>query len=83
MTYSSERNARRARRKYLTPLAQMPYSQCVMTITEMNPQRAEATLRAMLSCSRTNCWWAEYDLAQRFISTLNQKLSKHYAGHNA
>lgn len=72
----TEKNARRARKRFLWPMTQTPYAQIHHDIDTMTKRRAQAVLRAMLSCGRTNCRWVEYGLAQDFMPRVRKRLQR-------
>lgn len=52
------------RKKWVRPLAEMPLWQAVNWIESAPQRQLKAAIRAMESCTSTNCWWGEYQTAQ-------------------
>lgn len=59
-------NARR-RKRILRPLVEMPAWKAVDLIKGMQHRQMAALLRAMESCTKTNCWYGEYGFSQALL----------------
>lgn len=72
---SKERYGKRRRKKHLRPLCDMPVWHIVGHIESLNLNQLRALKRAMDSCTTTNCWWGEYDIAGRFYSDVQKQIN--------
>lgn len=58
---------RKCRRKHLRPLCDMKPGDLILHIENLNLSQIRALIRAMKSCTTTNCGWVEYDIANRYM----------------
>lgn len=57
----------RRRKRVLRPLVDIPAWKSVDIIEGMRPRQRKVLLIAMESCSKTNCWYGEYDFSQALL----------------
>lgn len=74
---AAESRERQRRKKYLRPLLDLTLRSLITAIEDMPLRRLRAVLRAMDACTQTNCWWAEYELAQRFRGDVEAAIRRH------
>lgn len=69
-----EKKMRRARKKWLLPLTEMPVWQALNWIDNAGQRQLRAAVIAMESCSQTNCWWAEAHTAELLLPRARARL---------
>lgn len=65
---------RRARKRWVEPLLTDQLGSVIAKLESMNLRQLRATVRAMESCSQTNCWWGTYRIAQVFLPHCRTRL---------
>lgn len=65
---------RRIRLTHLSPLTKLTTGALLNRIQTMPRRSAEALLRAMGTCSDTNCGWDEYAIAKRYLGDVAARI---------
>ena len=71
-----EKRMRAARKRWLLPLAEMPVWQALNWIDNAGTRQLRAAVRAMESCTETNCWWALRYTADLLLPRAKARLAR-------
>ena len=72
---------RRRVKRFVRPLAKMPTWKAYEWIADAKPRTLAAALRAMQSCTETNCWFGDYRTAQVLLPVVMRHMPPN-AGNN-